>query len=333
MNDFLKFIKINVFLKEKNSRKDCILWSFVFSILQLSLLHSGGFVLGFCKNDYLNTVDALKNFLLTFCVVLMTELFRAIVIFALKKARFNKYVNYIFTAISFAAFNFVILLYSDVYGDSTINFVMYGFLALINSLLLTALCYKSGALASFLFSFITEVLIIIIPFKPVINEKMELFIKILLCMIFLITLDCAFSKESVGKKRNYVSRKLHNAFTMAGVAALCFVIAFICGFLSVYPVSVATGSMDPEIKIGDVVIVSKNDKDISVGDIIQFKRNGKTVIHRIISEQKQTENTVYITKGDANNTADDGYVTEDDIVGKVIYSVPKIGYLTLWLHS
>ena len=84
---------------------------------------------------------------------------------------------------------------------------------------------------------------------------------------------------------------------------------------------------------GDVVIVSKNDKDISVGDIIQFRRNGKTVIHRIISEQKQTENLVYITKGDANNTADDGYVTEDDIVGKVIYSVPKIGYLTLWLHS
>ena len=38
---------------------------------------------------------------------------------------------------------------------------------------------------------------------------------------------------------------------------------------------------------GDVVIVSKNDKDISVGDIIQFRRNGKTVIHRIISEQKQ----------------------------------------------
>lgn len=151
MNDFLKFIKINVFLKEKNSRKDCVLWSFVFSVLQLSLLYSGGFVLGFCKNDYLNTVDALKNFLLTFCVVLMTELFRAIVIFVLKKARFNKYVNYIFTAISFAAFNFVILYYSGAYGDSTINFVMYGFLALINSLLLTALCYKSGALASFCF--------------------------------------------------------------------------------------------------------------------------------------------------------------------------------------
>lgn len=223
MNDFLKFIKINVFLKEKNSRKDCVLWSFVFSVLQLSLLYSGGFVLGFCKNDYLNTVDALKNFLLTFCVVLMTELFRAIVIFALKKARFNKYTNCIITAIAFAAFNFVILLYSDVYGDSTINFVMYGFLALINSLLLTALCYKSGALASFLFSFITEVLIIIIPFKPVINEKMELFIKILLCMIFLITLDCAFSKESVDKKRNYVSRKIHNAFTMAGVAALSLI--------------------------------------------------------------------------------------------------------------
>lgn len=101
----------------------------------------------------------------------MTELFRAIVIFALKKARFNKYINCVITAIAFAVFNFVILYYSGAYGDSSINFVMYGFLVLLKSLLLTALCYKSGALASFLFSFITEVLIIIIPFKPVINEK------------------------------------------------------------------------------------------------------------------------------------------------------------------
>lgn len=41
----------------------------------------------------------------------------------------------------------------------------------------------------------------------------------------------------------------------------------------------------------------------------------------------------YITKGDANNAADIGYVTDFDIIGKVSATVPKIGSFSLWLHS
>lgn len=98
------------------------------------------------------------------------------------------------------------------------------------------------------------------------------------------------------------------------------------------PFVVQSGSMEPAIKTASVVF-SVPRKTYSPGDIITFSPNGngKTLVtHRI--EFKQYPNglysdPVYLTSGDANNNFDRWQVTNDQIVGKVLLSIPYFGYL------
>ena len=76
---------------------------------------------------------------------------------------------------------------------------------------------------------------------------------------------------------------------------------------------VVSGSMEPNIKIGDFVVIKKCD-NYKVGDIVRFSdEHDEVVTHRII----KIENDLITTKGDANNT-DDGEIPISNIHGKVV---------------
>lgn len=78
---------------------------------------------------------------------------------------------------------------------------------------------------------------------------------------------------------------------------------------------VLTGSMEPDIKTGENIIIKKC-KEYKVGDIITYiTEEGELVTHRIIS----IEGEEYSTKGDANNTCDSNPILIDQIYGKVIF--------------
>lgn len=77
---------------------------------------------------------------------------------------------------------------------------------------------------------------------------------------------------------------------------------------------VRSGSMNPELKIGDVIIVKKYNQ-YRIGDIITFKEKDNYITHRIIN----VINNKYVTKGDFNNTEDLELVKNDNVIGKVIY--------------
>ena len=82
---------------------------------------------------------------------------------------------------------------------------------------------------------------------------------------------------------------------------------------------VATGSMSNTIEIGDVVIVKINE-NVKENDIIVYKDRNDFITHRLI-KIKQEE---LITKGDANNS-EDRSILKNQVLGKVIYIVPKVG--------
>ena len=85
---------------------------------------------------------------------------------------------------------------------------------------------------------------------------------------------------------------------------------------------VVSGSMEPNLKINDVIIVKKTN-DLNVDDIITYKdKSGQYVTHRIV---EINDNNI-ITKGDANNT-NDNPITYDDVVGKLVYKTKIIGFL------
>lgn len=89
--------------------------------------------------------------------------------------------------------------------------------------------------------------------------------------------------------------------------------------------TVLSGSMEPKFYPGDIVITQHKGKaDIKVNDIVTFRDNeGIVITHRIIEET----NEGYITKGDNNNVNDADVLKEENIIGEVKFSIPKVGYV------
>ena len=138
--------------------------------------------------------------------------------------------------------------------------------------------------------------------------------------------------EEPEKKKNTVKSYIGTAVFFC---VLILIVAFFAGFLPIAPVAVATGSMEPTIRVGDVVMVCWTDaENLEVGDIIQYRKDDYTVIHRIVECQENEKGvTEYITQGDYNNAPDSDPVTAEQIKGRVILTIPEIGNFTLWLNG
>jgi signal peptidase len=102
------------------------------------------------------------------------------------------------------------------------------------------------------------------------------------------------------------------------------------GLFGFYPTIVASGSMRPAMEVGDIsIVISTNPSNIQVGDIIQYWQGEEMNLHRVV-EIRQTESGLqFITKGDANNAADTTPVTADQIKGKLILTIPKVGWVSI----
>lgn len=90
--------------------------------------------------------------------------------------------------------------------------------------------------------------------------------------------------------------------------------------------SIVTGSMEPTIKINDIIIVKKEDKkNIRKNDIITFKIENEIITHRVIDIAYDNGTLIYTTKGDKNDVTDIERVQFEQIEGKYVTKITKIG--------
>lgn len=87
---------------------------------------------------------------------------------------------------------------------------------------------------------------------------------------------------------------------------------------------VISGSMEPTINVGDLVVINMNDKDIKENDIITFVNPDTTLITHRVNEKKDDG---FVTKGDANNAVDEEIVIKDNIAGKYVFRIPYLGII------
>lgn len=168
-----------------------------------------------------------------------------------------------------------------------------------------------------------------------------LWIGILLVSLFLLLL--VLGSKKVFKRREVsraskLKKKISSIFSTVFLilAVFILVITFIFVFtgkgdrflFGYKPFIVATGSMEPEYLTHSVVIIQKDAyEDVEVGDVIAFtpeQLDGQGAMHRVI--EKNSEG--YITKGDNNSYADEGYVTPQNYVGRTIWHTNALtGYI------
>ncbi|NOR85722.1 signal peptidase I [archaeon] len=92
-------------------------------------------------------------------------------------------------------------------------------------------------------------------------------------------------------------------------------------------VTVLSESMKPTLYRGDIVII-KNEINYNEKDIIVFNTNNNIYIHRIIATKEQK---IYRTAGDKTKIPDQWTIKNENILGKVIFKIPKLGHINLWL--
>jgi len=130
-------------------------------------------------------------------------------------------------------------------------------------------------------------------------------------------------KEQKIEKKKSLAREAGEIAAAIIVAVLVYYgLSFVLG-TPMPIVSVVSGSMEPVLYRGDLIIlVAPN--NLKLRDVVIYQRSdmSETIIHRIIEEKDGG----YIIKGDNNAIPDPGIVRKNQILGKVIYAVPLLGY-------
>ena len=91
---------------------------------------------------------------------------------------------------------------------------------------------------------------------------------------------------------------------------------------------VATGSMEPEYSIGDMIIIKETPKEkIKAGDVINDISENKadTITHRVIEVEEKQGQTYYKTKGDNNNSEDPEPINYNQVQGVLVFKISKLG--------
>ena len=124
---------------------------------------------------------------------------------------------------------------------------------------------------------------------------------------------------------------------VAASAVSVLMIWFAVGVFNIFPNVIISGSMLPKIDIGDIVIVQKVEPDqVEVGDVIQFREIEQDIRinHRVVEILEDERGLpLFITKGDANRSPDSEPVMAEQLMGKVVQIVPKVGWVTIMLRS
>ena len=131
------------------------------------------------------------------------------------------------------------------------------------------------------------------------------------------------NKRHGGGKGISVLCRILGTLTILAVIGLCLPLA-VPQLLGYEVYHVVSGSMEPEIPQGSVLYVREvAPSHVEEGAVIAFERGEGVVAHRV--ETNRTSLGEFVTKGDANETADPAPVPYDELLGEVEYSIPMLG--------
>lgn len=101
--------------------------------------------------------------------------------------------------------------------------------------------------------------------------------------------------------------------------------------------TVLSGSMEPAVHVGDVVVVEQVPPlDVRVGDIVTFRDPtdaSRLITHRVREIHVEGRDVAFVTKGDANTSVERWSTDRDGTIGRVRFHVWRLGYLMFWIRS
>lgn len=127
-----------------------------------------------------------------------------------------------------------------------------------------------------------------------------------------------------------------NALTSIMSASIVLLATLLVGvrLLGFSPYTVLSSSMEPAYPVGSLIYIRQiPSEDINVGDAITFVMNEDLLVatHRVVEVDSQAMS--FRTKGDANDIVDGAPVHFNNVLGKVVFSIPYLGYVANYVSS
>jgi signal peptidase len=311
-------------------------FSVIIAIFQIVLAVFFGFFQGFGKNAAIWTPTTIAIYLPYLLIpFLATELSRT---YLAKNATKRKAILNLMLISLFYTF---IITSTSTYTSLTTPLAISEFLiktfipTLASSLLASYLALLGGFPANFVYMAIPTFFAWFSPILPNPSWEVQSLITVAAASLGFITLDATI-KSPLTKRIHRTLKKEKSQFPYWTAIALIGLIAVwsSTGLLGFTPTIIASGSMQPTINPGDIsFVMSTPAATIKVGDIIQYGTSDAPIIHRVIDISTRGGTIWFVTQGDANNAPDTNPVSENQVIGKVVLTIPKLGWVSIALKD
>jgi len=321
------------------SKKLIIEWSIIFGIIYVCTNVFAGFIYGLGKSSYSHTLSGiLMNIIYVGSALYGRELIRNYLVNSYTKK--ENYMVFILIAILMTLTSFNMSRYLKLKDLETLVKFFAEFFApeFSNNIFASYLVYLGGPVPSIVYFGIIQAFHWISPILPNLQWIVTALIGILSPIFFLMSIQSIYLNATKQINKREQGEEGIVSWIITSIISIG-IIWFAVGVFPIYPSVVATGSMEPTIKPGDMILVKKisNMDEINtlkVGDIILFKRGNILISHRIIEILDTDEEGVqFKTKGDKNSGPDTDLVKSADVKGLVKYVIPKIGLPTLFIKD
>lgn len=318
-------------------RNHIYIWAFNCGVAFIIINMLAGVIEGFGKSPYSHSFKSIAmNFVFVAPALIGREHIRAYVVNTFAKRR---------QTILYLSIGFMTLMSINVFKLNSID-NLKGLTIFLSEQLLPEVCvntlatylvFYGGPIASIIYIGMIEAFEWLSPILPDLDWLAKSVIGIGVPLVAVMIVSSSYMK--LAKVEKSYRTKEESIWQWLPTAIGCvLLIWFTVGVFPIYPSAIATGSMEPVIYPGDVVLVDKiTDMEeleaLKVGDVIQFTRGDILINHRIIEIVEQDEQKVYRTKGDNNSTEDRELVKMEDIKGTIVQVIPKIGWPTLIFKS
>lgn len=316
-------------------QKDGILMVIIFAFVYQIITYLSGIFLGFVNNSYsLSPLNILRNTLPLILFVITSELLRYELTIKGEKRK------------SLIIFSTILFIFLDVVSSLYLYDLNnhYDILELVaitlipsisKNILFTYWILRFGYKANILYRLLMGLPTYLIPILPHFNLYLEAVISFIYPIIlFGVTKNMLREEE---KEKLHVHVALRKCISFVIILFLIGIVGLTSGVFKYYSLAIGSGSMEPNIKVGDVVIIEKlkeNELDkIKEGTILVFKESDKVVVHRVIEVIKENNTYQFKTKGDHNDTEDNWVVDKKDVIGLATLKIPYVGYPTIWLNE
>ena len=313
---------------------------FMFSMVFLILYYLFGIIIGYAESNNYLTLYGLTVFIIpTILKIIFKEHLRNSL---LTKSGDNKFLI-IYSVILFIMIDILPAL-SILKMSNMHDVFIFTALVLLPSITVnvfaTYINIKVGYMPVIIYSLIFSLYQYVVPIVPNPSEYLKAIIDFILPILILFKVRKIVNKYSDKDKeidRNY--KKSSIILLIIPIILTIIIIYFVSGYFRYYALAIASGSMHPVFDRGSVVVTEQvNDKydnynKLKEGEIIAFKAEKNIVVHRLIRIVNIGDEVYYYTKGDANEEEDNYLIKKENIIGIVKFTIPYIGYPTVWFSE